>query len=175
MSRAYLVAPFHSSVIIDPNTSELLRINFNITALDTPCEFATIDVVDVLGTRTDNVTKNVNRWQLDGRGVRKSYEGRNREQADLQHDIHDLDIEEYHRNGVHAIPLTEGSFDEWVKTHPYTFVDFYAPWYIDARPALTARRTHRRAGASGASVLRPCGSCSRRARRARAPEVRVLT
>eukprot|EP01042_Synura_sphagnicola_P001410 gene1410-1606_t len=36
--------------------------------MDLPCEFATIDVIDVLGTRNDNVTKNVNKWQIDSKG-----------------------------------------------------------------------------------------------------------
>ena len=124
------MSPFHSSVIIDPIGYDLLRINFNITVMDLPCEFATIDVVDVLGTRTDNVTKNVNRWQLDANGVRRSYEGRNREQPDLQHDIHAAELEEFHRNGVHVIPLSENNFDAWLSAHEYTFVEFFAPWCI---------------------------------------------
>jgi hypothetical protein len=112
-----MVSPFYSSVVLDPVSNELLRINFNITVMDIPCEFAAIDIVDVLGTRTDNITKNVNRWQLDAKGVRRSYEGRNREQADLQHDIHDVELSEYHRNGVHAIPLDERNFDAWLSSH----------------------------------------------------------
>ena len=77
-----------TNVVIDPNTDSLLRINFNITLLDVPCEFATIDVVDVLGTRKENITKNINKWQVDSKGVRRNYEGRNMEQKDLLHDIH---------------------------------------------------------------------------------------
>lgn len=72
----------------------------------------------------------MNRWQLDENGIRRSYEGRNREQADIQHDIHDVDLTEFHRNGVHAIPLDENNFDLWLQTHPYTFVDFFAPWCV---------------------------------------------
>lgn len=45
-----MIAPFHSAVMIDPSSNDLLRINFNITVLDVPCEFAAIDVVDVLGS-----------------------------------------------------------------------------------------------------------------------------
>ena len=44
-------------MIIDNLDDQLLRINFNITTLDLPCEFAVIDVVDALGTRTANVAK----------------------------------------------------------------------------------------------------------------------
>ena len=81
-----------TNVVIDPNTDSLLRINFNITVMDMPCEFATIDVIDVLGTRKENITKNINKWQVDSNGVRRNYEGRNMEQKDLLHDVHhDID------------------------------------------------------------------------------------
>ena len=61
---AFLTLQIVSNVVIDPNTDTLLRINFNITVMDMPCEYATIDVVDVLGSRYDNVTRNINKWQV---------------------------------------------------------------------------------------------------------------
>ena len=67
-----------------------------------PCEFAMVDVVDILGTRSDNVTKNINKWQVDSSGVRRNYEGRNLEQKDLEHDTHHPDIVVLHQNGIHA-------------------------------------------------------------------------
>lgn len=85
---AFLTLQTVTNVVIDPNTDSLLRINFNITVLDIPCEFAVIDVIDTLGTRKDNITKNINKWQVDKNGVRMSYEGRNMEQKDLLHDVH---------------------------------------------------------------------------------------
>ena len=127
---AFLSIQYATNVIIDPNTDSLLRINFNITVMDMPCEFATIDVIDVLGTRNDNVTKNVNKWQIDAQGVRKSYEGRNREQRDIEHDVHHPDIEVLHSNGIHAVPMDEENFEHWLQTHHYSFVNFYAPWCI---------------------------------------------
>jgi hypothetical protein len=42
-------------------------------------------VVDVLGTRSENVSLNVNKWQVDARGIRRNYEGRNLEQRELDH------------------------------------------------------------------------------------------
>eukprot|EP01041_Mallomonas_annulata_P009182 gene9182-19039_t len=127
---AFLSLQYVTTVVIDPNTDSLLRINFNITVIDMPCEFATIDVVDVLGTRNDNVTKNVNKWQLDAQGIRRNYEGRNREQRDIEHDTHHPELEVLHSNGVHAVSLDEGSYDAWLQSHHYTFVNFYAPWCI---------------------------------------------
>lgn len=45
-----------------------IRINFNITMLDLPCEYAAVDVLDVLGTNQQNVTKNIEKWNLDKDG-----------------------------------------------------------------------------------------------------------
>jgi len=126
---AFLSTTTITSVIVDPNTETQLRINFNITLMDMPCEFATIDVVDVLGTRYENVSKNVNKWKIDENGLRRSYQGRNVEQRDLDHDVgHDLD--QLLENGVHAVPLDTDGFDHWLKQHQYTMVNFYAPWCV---------------------------------------------
>jgi hypothetical protein len=126
---AFLSPATVTNVVVDPNTDSLLRINFNITVLELPCEYATIDVVDILGTRSENVTKNVNKWKIDSEGIRRSYQGRNVEQRDLEHDIgHDLDA--LLANGQHAVAVNEVDFEGWLKAHPYTFANFYAPWCI---------------------------------------------
>ena len=127
---AFLSVTYETNVVIDQSPDSFLRVNFNITVLDLPCEFAVIDVVDVLGTRTQNVTKNVNKWQIGEDGIRRNYAGRNRAQPDVLHDTHHPDISVLHQNGVHAVPINEESFDDWLKNHHYTFVNFYAPWCI---------------------------------------------
>lgn len=126
---AYLTLNFQTNIVIDPNTDSLLRINFNITMLDMPCEYAVIDVVDVLGTRLDNVTVNVNKWAVDENGVRRQYEGRNPQQPFIHHEDN-LDLQMLHENGIHAVPLTARDFESWLANHEYVFVDFYAPWCI---------------------------------------------
>lgn len=126
---AYLSTSYISNVVIDPVADTLLRINFNITVVDLPCEFAVIDVVDVLGTRTDNVTKNINKWQIDEGGVRRNYEGRNWDQPELAHDTHH-DLPALLANGVHATAVNAEGFQPWVKSHKYVFVNYYAPWCI---------------------------------------------
>lgn len=126
---AFLSSQVVTNVIIDPNTESLLRINFNITVMDMPCEYAVIDVVDVLGTRSENVTKNVNKWQVDENGVRRNYEGRNTEQPDLEHDEHH-DMRALSMNGIHAVPVDENSWNDWMSHNKYTFANFYAPWCI---------------------------------------------
>jgi thiol-disulfide isomerase/thioredoxin len=126
---AFLTLSISTNIVLDPNTDKLLRINFNITVLSIPCEYAVVDVVDVLGTRKDNVSVNINKWQVDENGLRRNYEGRNLEQRDLVHDEHH-DLEALHANGIHAVPLDAASFQPWLSRHDYTFVNFYAPWCV---------------------------------------------
>ena len=126
---AFLSATTTSSVVLDPNQERFVRINFNITVFDIPCEFAMLDVVDILGTRNDNVTKNINKWNVDSKGARMGYDGRNREQKEIEHDTHH-DNEALHANGVHALELEESRFPNWIQEHEFTFVNFYAPWCI---------------------------------------------
>jgi protein disulfide-isomerase-like protein len=126
---AFLSTQIVTNIIVDPNTESLLRINFNITMLDMPCEFATVDVVDILGTRSDNVTKNINKWQVDEFGIRRNYEGRNVDQQDLDHDTHH-NLNLLNMNGIHAVPMDEASFQPWLDKNEYVFVNFYAPWCV---------------------------------------------
>mmetsp|Transcript_10730 Transcript_10730/g.16275 ORF Transcript_10730/g.16275 Transcript_10730/m.16275 type:complete len:466 (+) Transcript_10730:66-1463(+) len=126
---AFLTVTYETNMVIDQSLDPLLRINFNISVLDLPCEFAVIDVVDVLGTRTQNITKNVNKWHIDSSGSYRNYVGQNRKN-DVRYDTHHPDIDVLHENGVHAVPISDNNFDEWISEHHYTFVNFYAPWCV---------------------------------------------
>jgi len=99
--------------------------------LNVPCEFAMLDAVDILGTRKDNITKNINKWKVDANGNRRNYDGRNREQPEFEHDTHH-DLEQLHANGIHAIPVDETNFDIWLNNHEYSFVNFYAPCKLNS-------------------------------------------
>ena len=124
---AFLSMTVVTNIVIDPNPDQLLRINFNITVLDLPCEFAVIDVVDVLGTRENNVTKNINKWQVDSKGMRRMYEGKNVEQNHIMHDVHDNRDK---KSGGGSLVLGEANFNKYLADHTVTFVNFYAPWCI---------------------------------------------
>ena len=63
------IAPLTPSVLPPPATlpcpdrplpaPRQLRINFNITMLALPCDYASVDVLDLLGTNKVNMTKNI--------------------------------------------------------------------------------------------------------------------
>ena len=114
---------------LDKTNEPRLRLNFNITMMDLKCEYAVVDVVSVLGTE-QNVTAHVNKWDVDPEGVRQRYQGRNRQQKDIQ--LFDSDvqesIEELHADGIDAIMLDPDSLEFARKQQEYLFVDFYASW-----------------------------------------------
>jgi hypothetical protein len=69
----------------------------------------------MIGTNRQNVTTNVEKWQLDSDGVRRMYQGRNREQKEVEHDSHlHPSIEVLHENGVHAQPIVTAAWDEFM-------------------------------------------------------------
>jgi len=99
--------------------------------MDLHCDYVSVDVWDALGTNRQNVTKNVEKWQLDEEGRRRIFSGRNRDMREVKHDEHDETVEEMHEaEGEHAFELTEENFDAWIKDHEMAFVDLYAPWCV---------------------------------------------
>ncbi|CAM9113409.1 unnamed protein product [Discosporangium mesarthrocarpum] len=128
---AFISSPTESYIVVDNAEATKLRINFNITMMDLPCEFLAVDALDVLGTNRMNITSHVEKWHLDQDGVRQAYQGRNREQRDIVlSDEKHQDLEILHANGVHAVPLTEETFDKWLADEDFTFVVFHVNWCI---------------------------------------------
>jgi len=128
--QAFLRPEIYSTVMLDTNRDSKLRINFNITMLALPCEYASIDVLDVIGTNRVNVTKNIVKWHTDEMGNKIEFHGRNREQELLKHDDHHRDIYEALRDGEHAIPINEEEFPAFLEGNEFVMADFYAPWCV---------------------------------------------
>lgn len=122
-----------TSISLDENTEPQIRLNFNITLLDLHCDYVSVDVWDSLGTNLQNVTKNVDKWQLDDEGQRRIFSGRNRDVREVEHEEHDMTLEQMHEEeGEHAEQLALGDWKEWIEheDNRMAFVDFYAPWCI---------------------------------------------
>jgi protein disulfide-isomerase-like protein len=120
-----------TSITLDENDQPQLRLNFNITMLDLHCDYVSVDVWDALGTNRQNVTKNVEKWQISEGGDVRLFSGRNREQREVRHEEHDQTLEEMHaESGVHAVDLTAENWDEFMKENELAFVDLFAPWCV---------------------------------------------
>lgn len=130
-TSAYLQSGYRTTVFMDKDLNGQVRINFNLTMHDLSCDYATIDLWDSLGTQRQNVTANVEKWQLDNEGNRRMYQGRNRPnlQLDSDHEAHGP-IAQLHENGVHAVEVHTQSWDQEVKEREFVFVDFFAPWCV---------------------------------------------
>lgn len=119
---------------LDRSDDPRVRLNFNITMMDLNCDFAVVDVVSALGT-DQNVTSHVTKWRIDADGVRQRYQGRNKQQKDIQ--LYDTSIsesiEELHEDGEDAISLTGDTLEFIKREHEYVFVDFYASWCSHCR------------------------------------------
>ena len=59
---AYLAVDQTTEIVLDSSDEKKLQLNFNVTLYHLPCRFATLDIVDVMGTHFQNVTlaQNVN-------------------------------------------------------------------------------------------------------------------
>jgi thiol-disulfide isomerase/thioredoxin len=123
-----------TDLALDSNKEPRVRLNFNITMLDLKCEYAVVDVVSVLGTQ-QNVSSHVTKWNVDAEGVRKRYQGRNKEQKDLEHFDTSVKetIEELHEDGEDAVSLTMETFEYAKREQEYLFVDFFASWCSHCR------------------------------------------
>jgi thiol-disulfide isomerase/thioredoxin len=133
-TKAYFSSTLTTSLALDSNTEAQVRVNFNITMMDLKCDFATIDVVSVLGTQ-QNVTKHISKFPIDQNGVRQGYRSRNRD----QHDVLLFDagveetIEELHADGEDAVSLDETLLEVALEENTYVFVDFFANWCSHCR------------------------------------------
>ena len=118
-----------ADLALDSNTDYQVRVNFNITMMDLRCEWAVVDTVSVLGT-DQNITAHVTKWQVDGEGVRRRFQGRNRQQTDIA--MFDgavtSTIDELHEDGEDAVSLDTVTFPFALMEFTYLFVDFYASW-----------------------------------------------
>jgi thiol-disulfide isomerase/thioredoxin len=131
-TAAFARTTMATSITLDENTQPQIRLNFNITMHDLHCDYVSVDVWDALGTNRQNVSKNVEKWQLDDSGRRRVFSGRNRETREIKNDEHDKTLEEMHaeQGEIHAVELTDANFGEWIKTNEMAFVDLYAPWCV---------------------------------------------
>jgi len=97
--------------------------------MDLRCEWAVVDTVSVLGT-DQNITAHVTKWQVDAEGIRRRFQGRNKNQNDIElfDSAVSQSIEELHRNGEDAVSLDATTFPFALDEFEYVFMDFFASW-----------------------------------------------
>ncbi|KAM1041420.1 hypothetical protein ACFX13_031347 [Malus domestica] len=120
----YLTVSTSTSVIVDKSSDgDFLRIEFNVSFPALSCEFASVDVSDVLGTNRLNITKTIRKFSI-GTDLRPT--GSEFRSGPVLHNIKHGDGDEYSGDG--SISLTAQNFEKFTHQHPILIVNFYAPW-----------------------------------------------
>jgi len=128
---AFLSTKTMSTVLLDSNFAQTVKIEFDITMLDLPCQYATVNMVDELGFRKVNVTTNIQKqiyhWRRDQLIPGDVHFDKN---VDVEDGMEEIDRNlELDDEGHHALAIkTEKEFNEDLRKHHLSFVNFYAPW-----------------------------------------------
>jgi len=122
----YLTPTTVNSIVLDSSDEKKLQLNFNVTLHHLPCRFASLDIVDVVGTHLQNVSANILKTRIDAGGSILGHAPsvtREVKTAESRHEDH------------HGMPppqvateLDMASFLEQVKQRKLVMVNFYAPW-----------------------------------------------
>lgn len=127
-TAAFASTSIATSIAVDADAATQIRLNFNITLLDLHCDYVSLDVWDALGTNRQNVTKNIDKWQLDSAGMKRVFAGRNRESRELEHEEHEETLEQMTGGGSAVVTLTSENFAAFMEDNEMAFVDMFAPW-----------------------------------------------
>jgi len=132
---AFLHRGINSNIAIDVNAEQLLQVNFNVTLYDVHCEFVSVDVWDTLGTNMQNVTKDINKWNLNQEGSVEKFHGRNHQQQKISHEHHspqELQKQQQMREEglLAAVDLTSENIEDFHSKNELVFIDFFAPWCV---------------------------------------------
>ncbi|XP_024976729.1 protein disulfide isomerase-like 5-4 [Cynara cardunculus var. scolymus] len=124
----YMALTTTTSVIVDQSSdSEFLLIDFNMSFPALSCEFASLDVSDILGTNRLNITKTVRKYPID-----KHFEATGSEYDPtpvptiIKHD----DKVDDQETGEGSVKLNAQDFDKISHQYPILVVNFFVPWCI---------------------------------------------
>lgn len=121
----YFTVNTSTSIVVDNSSDrDFLRIDFDMSFPALSCEFASVDVSDVLGTNRLNITKTVRKYPIDSnlRPIGSEFQSGPVSDA-IKHDV---DEDEEYAEG--SVSLNTHNFDRISHLYPILVVNFYAPW-----------------------------------------------
>mmetsp|Transcript_24549 Transcript_24549/g.60887 ORF Transcript_24549/g.60887 Transcript_24549/m.60887 type:complete len:460 (-) Transcript_24549:417-1796(-) len=126
---SYLSVDTKTAIVLDASTEKKLQINFNVTIHHLPCRFASLDIVDVMGTHLQNVSANIVKTRIDSKGgligahkgvaLQSAQEVKHAESRMLAAGLTPPQV---------SPELQQQSFLDAVKQKQLVLVNFYAPW-----------------------------------------------
>jgi hypothetical protein len=124
----YLKLQSATDVALDDTGEVHMRIFFNITMERLPCQFAVVDVEDIMGTSVTNVSKEILKFKVaPDSGHRQEFYID--EQPSIVHEELEPEELEMHMGQPSELPrLTDDDFERVVKQGDISLVAFGAPW-----------------------------------------------
>lgn len=126
----YLAGEVETAVMLDTNQQQMLQINFKITMLRLPCEFASVDVWDYLGNNRLDITKNIHKTMVGGPEGKRVIGAWDDGGALSSGNTADDQVVDPKIGLDESESLTEANFKSSLEANQWSFVDFYAPWCI---------------------------------------------
>lgn len=127
---AFMTVKTHSEMVVDRSRhGELLRINFNMSFPALPCEFATVDVSDSLGTKRLNLTRTVRKLPIDANLHQKGYYMNDDKPPEIKHDSEDHQLQNNMMDDSQwNAPVSHSEFQFALDGYNIVVANFYAPW-----------------------------------------------
>jgi len=124
----YMRMTTSSDVALDDTGDVHMRLFFNITMERLPCQFASVDLADIMGTSLTNVTAEIIKFRVAPDAGHKAEFYVEEPRAVKHEDMHEQELEQYKTMPENVPMLGEHDFDRFVKMSDLVLVAFGAPW-----------------------------------------------
>lgn len=140
--KDYLSIGSTTTLVVDELVDETLRVNFNVTLHEVPCEYLSVDVSDLTGVMRHNISKDILKWRLNHRqtvlGDSMAVAVKEAKVDDnSRHENHDVFFDDEDEPEPADSKLSERlgphNFKEFLSQHELTLVNFFAPWCVWCR------------------------------------------
>lgn len=126
--RDFVSVTTATSIKIDHSEDGVFQVNFNVTIQGLSCEFAAVDLKNVIGKKREDVKdKTIHKFSLDG-----TWQGFASKNDEAKHTYEGTNKDHY-GNARHAIEMTADTFEGILDEYETLLVDFHAPWCSHCR------------------------------------------
>ena len=127
--RALWTVGTRTDIAVDHSEDAKFQVNFKVELPALSCEWATVDVIDALGTRHFNISgESIYKHSMGASrylGVEHASAGRESQREPEYGDTTDLD---HYGNRRIAYEVTGATFERMIRAHKVLLVEFHAPW-----------------------------------------------
>ena len=124
----YMSMTTTSDVALDDTGDVHMRLFFNITMERLPCQFATVDLADAMGTSLTNVTAEIIKFRVATESGAKEEFYVEQPRAVKHEDLGEEELQLYKTMPENVPMLTDADFDRFVQTNSLVMIAFGAPW-----------------------------------------------